>query len=126
MGKTVVIILTAAMILLLMAMPAVADTEHVSHSSSTVTGAETLAGALREIQHVQIGSSATTITLQGATMDAPMVVEYSTLTGSVSDEDGGGNALVPLLTLSVGAAALRSVLGLLRSIGRLGNIARGR
>lgn len=118
--RVLIIAVVAVFVLALAATPAVADSERLTTASeSTVSGTDALAAILREVERVQIGSSASTVTLQNATEQDPIVLEYSALTGS--DGSGqGGNALVPLLTLSVGAAALRSVLRLMNSVSRLG------
>ena len=126
LGRATLVGLLAVLLLAMLATAAYAKTELVSHSVTEITGAEALAGSIGDIQRVEIGSAATTVTLQNASTAEPLVVDYSSVTGAQggSSGQGGGGALVPLLTLSVGAAALRSVLGLLRSIGRLGSPAR--
>jgi hypothetical protein len=120
LGKTTVVLTLALLMVVAVPVPACAERELVSQRVTHATGSDALVGTLSDIESVQIGSSVTTVTLHGAERDAPLVVDYSSVTGT-SEAGGGASALVPLLTVSAGAVALRSVLGLLGALGRLGN-----
>jgi hypothetical protein len=127
LGRATMSVALALLMAAVLAGPAYAESELVSQSVTHVTGAEVVASTLADIQRVEIGSSVTTVTLQEDSAAAPVIVDYSDLLGTSGGTGGGsGGAIGPLLTLSVGVVALRSVLRLLRSVGRLGSTARGR
>ena len=118
MRKLATIVVAGVLSVLLLASPAAAGTEHVSRSSRTVTGADAAAGVLRDIERVQLGAGTTTVTVSTAGVPHDVVIDYADVFSSTT-ADGGTNPVMPLVTLSVGAVALQSVLRLLQTLSRL-------
>jgi hypothetical protein len=107
----------AAVLLLLLATPAMGATAHMTQESTTMTGADAAAGILKDVERIDLGSSVTTVTLEREGASHPVVIDYSDVM-SAKGPDGTTNPVMPLLTLSVGAVALRSVIRLIQTVAR--------
>jgi hypothetical protein len=117
MRKLGLVMVLSLALTLLLAVPAAASTEQVSQQSSTVTGADAATAAFRDIERIQLGTQTTTVTVASQGVPHDVVVDYAGIM-SPTREDGSTNPVMPLLTLSVGAVALRSVLRLIQTLAR--------
>lgn len=90
--------------------------ELVGRSVTTVTGAEMAEDLVDRVSGVEVGSQATTVTLEVEGEDQAVSIGYSDLLGKAG-VDGGSN-LVPLAILGAGVGGLLKFLSILIRLGR--------
>lgn len=112
----------AALVLALSAPPCAYAAENpvlYSRQVETVSGAELVRTALSQVQNVEIGSTAATVTVAGALGPSPIAVEYGEVMETVGfDPDGTSGSIMPLLALTFGVSGFVRFLRLILRLAR--------
>ncbi len=120
-AKILYIIIAAWIVLLVVPTAAFAldqgGTELLSRKVSTVSGAEMAEDMVDQLEGVEVGSSATTVTLDVDGKPQQIAIGYEQLLSKAGME-GGAAGLVPLALISAGVGGALKFLTVLMRLGR--------
>jgi hypothetical protein len=108
----------AALLGMFAVQPAMASTEHLGSTTTTVSGATVASELLRGIELVDVGPEAVTLTVAGRDGGADVVVRYADILAEADDDGETDGAIAPWAVLGVAGAGFLRFVRFLTRFGR--------
>ncbi|MDZ4180634.1 MAG: hypothetical protein U1E29_15620, partial [Coriobacteriia bacterium] len=108
----------AALLGIFAVQPAMASTEHLGSTTTTVSGATVASELLRGIELVDVGSEGVTLTVAGQDGGADVVVRYADILAESKDAGFSGRGIAPWAVLGVAGGGFLRFVRFLTRFGR--------